>query len=366
MPRIAAALAVAALAVACKKQPPPSQMPVDPGAAPILPAPEATRYAIGAAGPRDPLVARVVEQGLLPWQESLAGAATALALESEPAVDLQQAGHAARRAGYPYPVVRIIVGAEPPATFPTGLLAAVQRVLKLGDHVGVVRARVANEDRWVALVGRPRGLAQPFDRVVEVGARVVLEADRAATWRAILPTGESRTGATPTELQLDVPGEWWIELEDRHGDRILGVPVYAGMAPPKGPLLELPGDLATGPDEAEEQALDQVDRIREAFAQPALLEDGTLTTLARHPLDQLLDGAWSAEAGEARLRGAGFQGGPLAQLTCRAPTVPLCIDQMLTSADGRAALLHPQMRLVGVAAQASTDGVAVALNLASE
>ena len=83
-------------------------------------------------------------------------------------------------------------------------------------------------------------------------------------------------------------------------------------------------------------------------------------------LDQLLDGAWSAEAGEARLRGAGFQGGPLAQLTCRAPTVPLCIDQMLTSADGRAALLHPQMRLVGVAAQASTDGVAVALNLASE
>ena len=109
-----------------------------------------------------------------------------------------------------------------------------------------------------------------------------------------------------------------------------------------------------------------VNDIRSAFEAVALAEDGTLQTLARHPLEQVLDGSWDRDAGEARLRGAGFVGGPVAQLWCAATTVESCIDELLADADGRAALLHPQLRLGGAAAQVRTDGVVVLLNLTSE
>ena len=63
------------LSCAPKELPPPPLPP-----APILPAPDGEFYATGTSEPRDPLIAQAVSVGL-PWQESLSGAATALALE---------------------------------------------------------------------------------------------------------------------------------------------------------------------------------------------------------------------------------------------------------------------------------------------
>lgn len=356
-----------ALTVACAgKKAPIDGGPVAPSAAPILPAPEASVYSIGASDPADPLVRQVVNHGLLPWQEGLAGGATTLALDIKGPIDLQQAEHAARRAGYPYPVVRIITGEEDPAVYPDGLVQAVQRSLKLGDHVGVVRARIGQVDRWIALIGRPRGLATPFDRQSRVGAELVLDADRPATWLVVSPGGALSRGRTPAAIKLDRAGEWWVELEDDNGARILSAPLFVGIDPPPAPLVVLPGTPSTGPDDAEVAALDLLADVRDAFALPALEEDGTLTTLAGHPLTQVLDRSWNRADGEARLRGAGFQGGAVAQVWCQGATVPACMDRLLTDAQDRAAVLHPQVRLVGVQAQATTNGVVLLFNLTSE
>jgi hypothetical protein len=356
-----------AVSIACGgKKAPPEAAAISPSAAPILPAPEATVYATGQSDAPDPLVRQVVTRGLLPWQESLAGGATTLILDVKGPLDLQQAEHAARRAGYPYPVVRIITGEEPPAAYPDGLVQAVQRSLRLGDHVGVVRARVGQADRWIALIGRPAGLALPFDRQSRVGAELVLDLDRPSTWMLVSPSGALSTGRTPGAIKLDRAGEWWLEVEDENGARILSAPIFVGMAPPPAPLIELPGEPATGPDDAEVAALDLLAEVRDAFALPGLEEDGTLSTLAGHPLEQAIDRTWTRPDGEARLRGAGFVGGAVAQVWCQGETVAKCMDQLLTDAQGRAALMHPQVRLVGVRAQASTSGVVLLFNLASE
>jgi len=355
------------VSIACgAKKTPPGATAVSPSAAPILPAPEATVYAIGESDASDPLVRQVVTRALLPWQESLAGGATTLILDVKGPLDLQQAEHAARRAGYPYPVVRIITGEEQPAAFPDGLVQAVQRSLQLGDHVGVVRARVGQMDRWIALIGRPGGLALPFDRQSRVGADLVLNVDRPSTWLLVSPSGALSRGRTPGAVKLDQAGEWWVEVEDDNGVRVLSAPIFVGMAPPPAPLIELPGEPATGPDDAELTALDLLAEVRAAFELPLLEEDSTLSTLAGHPLTQVLERTWSRPEGEARLRGAGFVGGAVAQVWCQGETVATCMDRLLTDAQDRGALLHPQVRLVGVQAQASTSGVVLLFNLASE
>ena len=361
------AVGLLALALACgPKKVPVAALGVPATDSPILPSPDATLYATGSSLPRDVLVAQVVEYGLLPWQESLAGAATALVLDHKGPLDLSLARHAAWRSGYPYPVVQIVTGDETAGVYPAGLVTAVQRALKAGDHVGVVRARVGPSDRWVALIGRSAGVAEALPRASDEGARLHLAAYRAGSFSAVTPSGGTRGGPLPADLRLDEPGEWWIQLDAADGRRILGVPVAVGMEPPPGSIFDLPGSPPTGPSESAALAFQLVNEVREAFARSPVVLYETLQTLAQHPLEQLAAGTWTRSAGESRLRGAGFVGGPIAQVTCKAATVEICLDQLLASTEGRAVLLQPQVRLGGVAAQVRTDGLLLAINLAAE
>ncbi len=335
---------------------------------PILPAPEATRYAVGPSAPRDGRVAALVDEAMLPWDEALSGAAGAIALDTGRGVDLSWARWAARRAGYPHPVVAVVEGIEPVDAVPSSLGDALRGRIAMGEHVGVARARVLGGDRWVALIGRPGVVVEPFDRVVEVGAEIPIETDRPATGRLLSPAGVETVVDLPGAVTLDAPGEWWLGVIDPRDDAAvwISVPLYAGVRPPPGSPVELPGVAASGPSDAEADALAALAAVRDHFDRPPLRVEPTLSTLGAHPLQQVLAGAWDRAAGEARLAGAGFVGGPVAQVWCRAATAPACIDDLLTRPDARGAILDARLRVVGVAAQVDTAGVTMVVDLASE
>lgn len=348
----------------------PKQGPAEPAgpSTPILPAPEATRYAVGPSAPRDPRVAELVGEAMLPWDEALSGAAGAIALDLDRSVDLSWARWAARRAGYPHPVVAVIDGIEPIDQLPLSLGDALRARIQMGEHVGLARARGADGDRWVALIGRPSLVLDPFARVVDVGAEIPLGGDRPADVLLQSPSGEWTSAPLPGSVVLDEPGEWWLAVL-RPGDPSdvwVSVPVYAGERPPPTAPIDLPGVPATGPEDAVAGALDALDAVRDHYDLPALREEPTLATLGQRPLEQVLDGTWSRAAGESRLEAAGFVGGPVAQVWCRATTPEACVDDLLTRPDARASILDPRLLVVGVAAQADTAGVTMVVDLATE
>ena len=352
------------LVLGCGPKTPPVPTPVLPEA-PILPAPEAPRYATGSAAPRDALGAAVGESGGLDWQESLAGGATTLVLGQPFSADLGVARWAAVRAGYPHPVAQVVFGEVPADTYPTPLLQALQPLLRGGEQVGIVRARQGNRDRWVALISRPLTQLSPLDRELRPGDTVELVADRATEWHLLSPSGHRQSGPLPGSPVLREAGEWWLEL--RSGTRVLvSVPLYVGMRTPPTPAVPVPGRMVTTPSEALTEVYDLLNGARAQFDLGALAPDDALESLARWPLAQGRAGQWDRTAGEARLRAAGFVGGPVGQLYCAERTVALCLDALMGSLEGRSLLLGEGMRIVGAAAEVRTDGVAMALNLTSE
>lgn len=353
------------LALGCGPKAPPEAPPVS---APILPAPEAALYAVGESAPRDPLVFRVVQESTLPWDESLSGAAGSMALEEGRPLDLSWARWAARRAGYPHPVIAVVEGPEAADRLPEGLGEAIHGQLHMGDHLGLARARSAAGDRWVALIGRSRLLIDPVPRFVAVGEQVPLTADRSARVLVRAPDGSIREDALPCELRLDQPGGWWVALEAPRGSGELwtSFPVHAGERPPPTGGLDLPGEAVVGPDDAAGLALDLLDTLRRHHDLPAVVEDPTLSTLATQPLAKVVEGAWDGPEGEARLQGAGFVGGPVGQAWCRAATVAGCLDELAARPDGWRSILDPRMRVVGLDVQVDSAGVTMLLNLASE
>jgi len=356
-----------ALTAGCKKPPPPPA--VGPDAAPILPSPLGSRYALGMRVPADPIVAQVVAQGMLPWVESLSGAATALALGDAQLYSLSAARWAAVRAGYPHPIQHIVTGIEPPGALPTELVDALRPLMTIGDHVGLIRARTAQGDRWVALIARPQVGIDPFSREYALGDHLEVTSRGLANWAVVSPTGDMTTGPLPVRVALNEPGEWLLEFNGSHGPReqLLSLPVYVATKTPVQPLFPSASDAPMpGPDAIQDDVLDTLDHVRAAFALPDLDWDPTLATLAGTPVQQVLDGTWDATRGEQRLRGAGFIGGPIAQLTCTAPNVPACMEQLLSRAHDRAALLESGHRLVGAAGETRVSGVTLVINLSSE
>lgn len=346
------------LSCAPKELPPPPLPP-----APILPAPDGEFYATGSSEPRDPLIAQAVSVGL-PWQESLSGAATALALEQPFAPELSNARWAAVRSGYPHPVRSLLVGTARQDNTPDILLTELQRLLVSGDQIGLVRARSGGSDRWVALIGRPRVTIGAFHRELPLGASLSLETD-AEAWRLLSPSSVVTSGPMSVEPILSEPGEWWLELT-RRGSTVLSVPLHVDMDTPPAPILTLPGEPTPSPTEAVALAYELVNSIRDAFDLTHLQTDPTLETLAGYPLELSLAGTWDQERGEARLRAAGFVGGPVGQLTCEGRTVAVCIDSLMWSIDERSVLLNPGLRLAGAQAQVTTGGISMVLNAASE
>ena len=366
--RLRVLLATACVGLACKKPEPPSPPP-SPDAPPILPSPEGSNYALGERRPADPVVATVVERGLLPWTESLSGAATTIALDTDHEPTLSAARWAAVRAGYPHPIATIISGTEPPGTIPDELIDALSPNIRIGDHLGLVRARTAAGDRWVALVGRPAVEVEPFPREHAVGATLEVAGSVMARWVLVSPSGQSTSGTLPISAPLRTPGEWWLELQTIGGDptKLLGVPLYVGVPTPKAPLIPIHDvGMTPSPGELQDRALYALLDLRAAFDLYEFQWDDTLASLAVTPVQQVLGGTWDADRGVQRLRGAGFIGGPAAQLACTSISVEACIGELAHHADTRATLLDPGLRLVGVAGEVRTTGVTLVLNFSSE
>lgn len=367
-PRSALFCVAVSLFGACAKPSAP-ETSASPDAPPLLPAPEGTTYALGETTPADPIVARVVNQGLFPWVESLAGAATALVLDENAPLTVEHARWAAIRAGYPHAVVNIVTGVEPHGAFPNELSDALRPIVKIGDHVGIVRARTNAGDRWLALVGRPRTTIHPFPREYPVGATLDVTSDDLASWHLVSPTGDMFEGRIPIQVPLDRPGEWLLDLR-RSGlesEQLLSVPLYVGMTTPVAPVVLPAEDAASrGVATLRDDVLDGLYDIRRAFGLPDLTWDQSLANFALTPLQQYQSGDWSPAYGIQRLRRAGYLGGPVAQLACTAPDVPSCLSHLMSNADDRAALLNSGLRLVGAAGEIRATDVSLLLNLSSE
>ena len=56
----------------------------------------------------------------------------------------------------------------------------------------------------------------------------------------------------------------------------------------------------------------------------------------------------------------------MGQLSCKGRTVAVCLDSLMWSIDERTVLLNPGLRLAGIQAQVTTEGISMALNAASE
>lgn len=352
---------------------------VSPGDPPILPAPRAPSYALGLGRPRDPLVRELVEATAqlvgfdrgIAWTESLSGAAAGLALDADfpsedPKADLAKARWAAICAGYPYPVLDVIHGDVSPATYPDQLAREIARIASPGDDLGVVRARVPSADRWVVVIGHSLGRVAAFPREVHAGDALPLSADRSGTWAVVSPTGRVQRGTLPGRPLLDEPGEWWVEidLDEVTSAPVVSVPVYVDMATPREPLLDLPGATVTDAPQAERLAITLLGQVRDAFELTVPKRDPTLDTLARDALERRLTDGWDAAEALRKLRAAGFVDDDAAQLTCTAPTVARCIDQLMHRIEGRSALLRPGIGVAGVAALADQKQVTLVLDVA--
>lgn len=356
---------IALILVSCAARGVATDPPAEPVSAtgPVLPSPVAGLYATGSSSPRDTEVAAMAAG--LPWDEALSGAAGALAMmPSTAAPSLAQARFAAATAGYPYEVRSLTVGKVLVDTEPDGLLDELRRQLRAGEDLGLARARIGEQERWVALFGVRHGSVDPFPRTLASGEELVLKGsgDRAYL---VSPRGEVVDVGMPATHALRTDGEWWVEVWSGP-TRVVAVPVMVGRAALTAPYFEPTAARLEGPQDAEDDALDLVDAVRQAFGLLPLQDDGTLAQLARLPVDDLALGRFDRASAELRLQGAGFVGGASAAVACTGDTVEACVDSLMRSGQDRAALLNPGMRLAGAAAQVSTSGVAIVLNLASE
>lgn len=331
--------------------------------APVLPAMEGEVYARGEGHPPDPLVA--VAMGGRPWDEALSGGAAAAALNG-PEGQLTHAGvqWAVWRAGYPFVVERIAVGLTEEPVPPAAVRGLIEDPANAGLDLGLARARRGEQDRWVALVGRPIPGAPTFARDYAAGETMELALPAEASWTLVTPEGMARTGTGPLRQRMDEEGEWWLELQ-LPGGRV-SLPLYAGMDMPPAPVMDLPGRTVAGPDDARDLAVSLLAELRLDFELPVLVAEPVLHSLARQPLDELVAGSWDREAAVARLRSAGFLAPSTDQVWCRAPTVAQCIERLVRTASGRMALLDPALNLVGVDARVETDGVLLLFLLSAE
>jgi len=328
-------------------------------------------YATGQSSPRDPVVAELVDMGQLPWEESLAGAAAGMLLDTERGVTLEAARWAAVRAGYPYPVESLIRGSVAMGEVPADLAAAAQKAVGPDDQVGVVRARSGDRDEWLVLVGRPRTRLAAFPRELKAGDELPISSSTPTTWALVSPSGRVVRGISPDHPRLEEVGEWLlvVRLADAQGEPgalVADLPLFVGIPTPPAPIFEVPGQPASSPGAATDELTALLADVRDAFELPALEPDPTLATLAEQPLFLALSGAWSADAGVARMRSAGFLGGPAAELACEAITPTMCVEGWMDQADSRAILLDQRYRLLGIAVQARTDGIVAIANLTSD
>ena len=327
---------------------------------PKVPAPQAVRYSIDLDTPKDFLVAQVVRD--LSWSEALSGAAAEIALKIvDRPLRLQDAQWAAVRAGFPYPVEKIIVGDVAIDEYPKDL----QKLLKgfSNQPMGVVRVRRGTIDRWVVLLSSNGPLTDGFSREVEPMTEVSIEG--VGTYRLLSPDGAIATGTMPFKQEL-VEGSWWFEVDSNRGN--VSVPIYSGGGTPVHPLFitEDVGLEIADPDRLEEDAFILLEEMRERQGLVSVFEDSSLLeSFAEQALADVLAGTWNHRDGIELLKKVGFVGGPVYQVACQAESVYACLDKLSWTIDGRQALLDPGIRSIGLDVHVQTNGVAMVVNLSA-
>ncbi len=358
------------LLVACggAKDPSPGKLQSLGEATPRLPAPEARVYATHVTTPGDPLVATVV--GELAWEESLSGAAGALGVSvagGHPP-DAWAVRWAALRAGYPHPVEELAFVQVQEGAVGQQVLAILEREARIGDHVGLVRARSGQGDVWVGVIGRPRLQLEPVPRSIPVGgelALTVVSPDPQLQLSIVSPSGFLERGELVPGLRhvLDEPGEWWVQLDDRHGVAA-AFPVTAGALPEATPPLVEVSLPASDADQLELIAWELLDEVRAHYERAPCEGDPILGPVADAHLDDLVghdgprSGAFAGEPGSCR-----------ASMSCGiAPGsgVEACFQQWLVEPASRAALVDPRCTVAGLSTQSSGDQLWVQLELGQE
>ena len=345
------------LFAACNKQVEPEKV----ADIPALPSPVAEMYAVGKSNPTDGLVMRAVSD--LPWDEALSGAAASLGLNDWPNPRLVDAKWAAVISGYPYEVLQVVSGSVPISEYPDGLSRQIRGMIRPGQHVGLSRIRRGTEDVWIGLIGAGGPSLTAFPREIASGVQLKIESP-ASQWRVLTPDGAVRTGMNPLQLDLNQRGAWWLELSNADGV-FVSAPIFIDEKTP--PTNWFPDLYAVvGPGEVKDLTLEAINVIRHRHDLPELKVEGALETLSHHPLEQLKTDTWERERGEERLIDAGYGGGPVAQLACMGSEIGSCLDEIAWSLDGRAAILNPNLRSVGVGAYVETKGIALIINMASD
>ena len=328
---------------------------------PILPAPKSSWYSTEGDRPKDPLVAQVV--GKMNWSESLSGAGTNIGLnikDRDPRLD--DAKWAAINAGFPYSVDQMIVGEVEADSYPQDLDRLLRQMKPM--HLGLVRVRTGQKDRWIALFGGAGTLEEGFQKEARLGEEVNLKG--LGTMRLSDPSGKIIESSLPYTFQPQERGEWWVELNNN--GIYSSVPIYVETGAPVVNLFGTDEDLGLvnkAPLDVEEEALVLMDIMRERKGLILLESDKMLDSLAQYPLKYLVEGTWSAKTGVEHLQKAGFIGGPVYQLACKAENALTCLDQLSWNLDSRKALLDPQIRMIGIKAHVETSSVSLILNLSS-
>lgn len=306
----------------------------------------------------------------LPWEESLSGAASGLALaflDGEPP-DPWRARWAALAAGYPYPIVDMAVDRCSAGCSGDRVLNALETTLEPGDDLGLARARGPLGDTWVGLVGRHTLALTEVPRQAVRGADLALKVDPGpagpdVTVTLVAPDGglERAPLGEGLGLTFDIGGAWWLQVEDAGGVQA-AFPVYVELDPP----LSAPLDPHPVPPTSASQAT----------ADTWLLLDAARRHLDRAPLeeDPLLAAAARAHLRDRMAPETGPQSGPLAgsadacrmSLAC-APGPgegpEACVRAWLVDPPSRARLTDARCALAGVAATANGTRWAVQVEL---
>lgn len=312
---------------------------------PRVPAPQSPTYAHTVVHPADTLVAKAWPDGL---DESLCGAAAALGmqLQSGKALDPAELRWRAVLAGYPWPVREMHTQHMAEDQVPQELLATAQA--HVGEDVGLVRTRDRGGDQWVFLLGARRGTLPAFPREPRLSDVLTFPG---AEVTAVTPSGETRV--YQERLQVDLAGEWLIDLRDAQGE-ITTFPLYVGRLTPQAPPFagaasaEAAGDL-------DEELLLRLDTLDAWYKREPAERDPALDAVARARLRAFVAGQPLPDAGK-QLAAAGYFDATAG--VCRARSIADCLDVMWWSTNGHAALAT-RWRTMGMAAVPTADGVAV-------
>lgn len=329
-------------------------------AIPRLPAPRSGTYARVPARPSDPVIAALTEK--LRWDASLSGAAAGLALdlgEGRSGLHAWEVREAAWDAGYPYPITQVRgwntpQGASPPQELLAWLDASGPEV-----DLGLVRARSAQGDSWVALLATPRIDIGVQPRQAHLAGVLELPAVPGARYTVVDPIGRMYEGGLdlPQTFHLDQGGEWLFQVADEQG---IGAkfPVYVQMIPPDLALL-VGGEAPRSDAELVQQTQQTLAEIREVYGQGSWERDPMLEAAARVALDG------KSPATQDLAKRLGFPPDRLWRVECQATTLQDCIDRIVWSPYSRSALIS-DTRYWGLAARRDQPGVRIVAYVAGE